>query len=203
MALTLPPPTDTGLSGPVKVRIGHIFADGRARLRWISPNADNPRLIGVRLDSYGPPMGQVKLSKAASQALRREHKSVAKRVRELQEQSQRLHALVEGADAELESARRLLRQLEEAMGKAPQLPFASLDEELRGRQLREIAIQLLRSHRRVGTVIHYKQWFALLEDAGIRVGGKSPIATFLTQISSTPEVESIRPRSGLYRLKPA
>jgi hypothetical protein len=135
------------------------------------------------------------------QALKRERKAVTKRVRDLQAQSDRLHSLVERAEAELGSAQRLLRQIDEAVGRAPQLPLEVLDDELRGRRLREVAVELLRLHRGVGSIIHYKQWFALLEDAGVRVGGKNPVATFLTQIAKAPQIESVRPRSGLYRLK--
>ena len=54
-----------------------------------------------------------------------------------------------------------------------------------------------------GTVIHYTEWLQLLSDEGIRVGGKDPRATLLTQINKSPYVEVVRPRSGLYRLKSA
>jgi hypothetical protein len=37
--------------------------------------------------------------------------------------------------------------------------------------------------------------------AGVRIGGKDPTATFLTQIVKSADIESVRPRSGLYRLK--
>ena len=39
----------------------------------------------------------------------------------------------------------------------------------------------------------------LLTAAGFRVAGRDPIATFLTQVGRANEVESVRPRSGLYR----
>ena len=44
-----------------------------------------------------------------------------------------------------------------------------------------------------------EKWFDLLTAAGFRVAGRDPIATFLTQVGRANEVESVRPRSGLYR----
>ncbi|MEJ7567760.1 MAG: hypothetical protein WKF41_05790 [Gaiellaceae bacterium] len=125
---------------------------------------------------------------------------IARRVAGLGEQSQRLHSLTERVDQELEDALRMLRGIEEMLGLAPQLSIDAFSGELRGRRLREIAVELLRQRRVPGDVVHYREWFDLLVAAGVRIAGKDPLATFLTQISQAPEVKSVRPRSGLYRL---
>jgi hypothetical protein len=140
------------------------------------------------------------LSEHVLEQVRREHPLVAQRVADLREQSQRLHALTESVDEELDDAMRMLRGVEEMLGVAPQLSLDAYSGELRGRRLREIAIQLLRQRRAPGEVVHYREWYELLTGIGIRVAGKDPLATFLTQVSQAPEVESVRPRSGLYRL---
>jgi hypothetical protein len=104
-------------------------------------------------------------------------------------------------DQEVETNARLLRQMDEMLGLSPQLSLEWLHGELRGHRLQEIAVQLLREKKGVGTIVHYRDWYDLVVDAGARVAGKDPVATFLTQIARAPGVESVRPRSGLYRLR--
>ena len=147
-----------------------------------------------------PHVSVIELSQRAQSVVAEERAAVAERIDELRRQSNALHALVVEADAELAGAERLLRQMDEVLGLEPQLPLDVLSEELRGRRLREVAVQILRSSRDVGVVIHYTEWFELVIAAGVTVGGKNPVATFLTQIAKDPAVESVRPRSGLYRL---
>jgi hypothetical protein len=89
------------------------------------------------------------------------------------------------------------------LGLAPQLSLESFHGELRGKKLQEIAIEVLRQRRGTEAVVHYKEWFDLLIEAGLRIAGRDPLATFLTQISRAPTVESVRPRSGLYKLRVA
>jgi hypothetical protein len=143
------------------------------------------------------------LSEKAHAIVADERAAVAARVAELQRQSQSLHALVAELDAELANAARLLRQMDEVLGTEPQLPLDTTDTELRGRRLREVAVDVLRAHRGPEATIHYTEWFELLTSAGVAIGGKNPIATFLTQIGKADAVESVRPRSGLYRLRAA
>lgn len=128
---------------------------------------------------------------------------VLSRVSELRRQSRTLHALVDEVDAELLNAERLLRHMNEVLGLEPQLPLDMLNQELRGKRLRDVAVQVLRARRHAGSVIHYTEWFDLVAEAGVKVGGKNPVATFLTQIAQAEGVESVRPRSGLYRLAAA
>lgn len=145
-------------------------------------------------------MAVEQLSEHILEQVRREHPVIAARVAELREQSQRLHALTERADEEFSEAARMLRGIEEMLGLAPQLSLDAFSGDLRGRRLREIAVEVLRQRRKPGEIVHYREWYELVVAAGIRVAGRDPLATFLTQISQAPEVRSVRPRSGLYRL---
>jgi hypothetical protein len=147
-----------------------------------------------------PPVATKHLSEHVLEQVRLEHPVVAARVADLREQSQRLHLLTERVDDELEEAMRMLRSIEEMLGLAPQLSLDAFHGELRGRRLRDIAVQILRQRRAPGDEVHYREWYDLVTGAGVRVAGKDPLATFLTQVSQAPGVESVRPRSGLYRL---
>ncbi len=137
-------------------------------------------------------------------ALARERKQVVARLQELQAQARRLHALVEQIDRDVDAATLLIRQMDEILGIAPQLAL-EVDDPLRGYELQRVAIDLLRRNpdAAAGAPVHYRNWYELLLQAGGRVAGKDPLATFLTQISRANEVESVRPRSGLYRLRTA
>lgn len=146
-------------------------------------------------------MALVELSGQARKVVAGEREAVVARVQDLRRQAELLHAVVDQVDSDLASAELLLRRMDEVLGVAPQLPFDALHEELRGQRLREVAVEVLRAKRSIGTVIHYREWFDLLSQHGLRVGGKDPMATFLTQIGKASAVESVKPRSGLYRLK--
>jgi hypothetical protein len=148
-------------------------------------------------------MAATHLSDHVLDQVRQEYPLVARRVEELRDQSQRLHTLTERVDEELEGAMRMLRSIEELLGIAPQLSIEAFSGDLRGRRLREIAVQTLRQRRGPGEVVHYREWYELVTGSGVRVAGKDPLATFLTQVSQAPEVESVKPRSGLYRLAAA
>jgi hypothetical protein len=145
-------------------------------------------------------MAVASISQHLSQQVRWERESVVARVQELREQSRRLHALTDQIDAELEESLRLQRGMDEMLGLAPQLSLDASDGELRGKRLREIAIEILRQSTFAEQTIHYRDWYQLVLAAGIRVAGKDPIATFLTQIARAEGVVSLGRRSGLYRL---
>jgi hypothetical protein len=142
------------------------------------------------------------LSDHVQEVVAQEREIVAARLEALRAQSTRLHELVDKVDTDVADTARLLRRMDEMLGIAPQL---SLDAhgELRGQKLQEIAVELLRQKKGVGVEVHYRDWYGLLLEAGLIVGGKDPLATFLTQIGRAPKVESVRPRSGLYRLRAA
>lgn len=148
-------------------------------------------------------MAVVQLSEAVRKAVEREREVVAGRLEALRGQAERLHLLVEQVDRDVQETARLLRGMDEMLGLAPQLSIDAAHGDLRGQRLREIAVELLCQKKGVGAVIHYKEWFELLQEAGLQVAGRDPIATFLTQIARAPGVESVRPRSGLYRLRSA
>lgn len=133
----------------------------------------------------------------------REREVVAGRLTALREQSQRLQALTALIDHDVEETARLLRSIEEILGTAPQLSLDALNREVRGQKLRELAVTVLRQKKGRGATIHYRDWYDLVVGTGIKVGGKDPLAAFLTQVSRADGVESVRPRSGLYRLQAA
>jgi hypothetical protein len=142
------------------------------------------------------------LSKQVRKMVERERDAVAARLDALREQSQRLHVLTEVIDHDVEETARLLRGIDEMLGTAPQLSLEALNGEVRGQKLRELAVEVLHQKGR-GASIHYRDWYDLVVGTGIKVGGKNPLAAFLTQVSRADGVESVRPRSGLYRLRAA
>jgi hypothetical protein len=141
------------------------------------------------------------LTARAHSVIESERSRLTKRADELGPLSHQLRQLLEQIESELRENARRLRELDEHLGRAPQLPIDALDDELFGRRLREVAVEVLRQHRSEGQPIHYRQWLELVLQSGVRVGGKNPAATFLTQITKAEDIESVRPRSGLYRLK--
>jgi hypothetical protein len=143
------------------------------------------------------------LSEHVRQSVEREREVVSQRLAGLQDQAARVRAVADALEADAAETARLLRNIDEMLGLAPQLSLDGLHGELRGQKLQQIAVELLRQRRGAGAVVHYREWFDLLLHAGIKVGGRDPLATFLTQIGRAPGVESVRPRSGLYRLKTA
>jgi hypothetical protein len=96
-----------------------------------------------------------------------------------------------------------LRDLEELLGRAPQLRLDLQTQELQGQQLRQEAVRILVEARGARQPIHYREWYSLLRDRGIVATGKDPLATFLTQIIRSPLVERVDGKSGVYRVDPA
>ena len=113
-------------------------------------------------------MAVATLSDYVQQVVSGERELVASRLDALRDQSARLHELVERVDADVEETRRLLRRMDEMLGIAPQLSFETQGE-LRGQKLQAIAVQLLREREVPGTVVHYRDWYQLVLDAGVRV----------------------------------
>lgn len=93
-----------------------------------------------------------------------------------------------------------IRELGEVLEIEDQLSITALTEELRGDRLREIAADVLWRHFKVGDVVHYKEWQALVVSEGHRIGGKNSAATFLTQVARETTVERVGRRTGLYKL---
>jgi hypothetical protein len=123
---------------------------------------------------------------------------MAVNVAEQCDRAERLQKLADDARVQAEAQESALRELGELLGIDPQLSLEQLDSRLRGQRLQEIAVRVLSERHPDGEPIHYKQWYALLREAGYSIGGKDPQATFLASISRSPHVRSVRRRSGLY-----
>lgn len=148
-------------------------------------------------------VGAPSLSEPLRGAAEAERALVADRVAELREQARRMHELAAAFDEDLAANLRLLGQLDELLGIAPQMTMTEADEALRGQRLRDVAIQILKRHKGGAVAVHYREWYELVVHEGHRVAGKDPVATFLTQVSRADEVEPVGRRSGLYRLRAA
>jgi hypothetical protein len=69
---------------------------------------------------------------------------------------------------------------------------------IKGAELRRVAGQLLWTAQR-GREIHYREWFERVIAEGYAIGGKDPVASFLTNIRDSPAV--VRGSTqGYYRL---
>lgn len=122
---------------------------------------------------------------------------------------QTLHAQIEELDAQLaELAERdlLIERLSgvNAHSEAHATPSAQppADEDrmvLRGPAIRQTAVKLLLDDPRHPQALHYRDWFALLDQGGYAVAGKDPLAVFLTQLSRSPVVRR-GTQSGVYEL---
>ncbi|MHB1468290.1 MAG: hypothetical protein ACYCU0_03980 [Solirubrobacteraceae bacterium] len=132
-----------------------------------------------------------------------EFRRLAARVAQQRERAGQLRALADHAEAQADRDERMLEEIAGVTGLAAQLQLEDIDPRLRGPRLEEIAVELLRRSRADDQPIHYREWFALLRAAGHYVGGKDPLATFLSQINRSAQVERVGPRSGLYRLRAA
>src|SRR6266516_155377 len=126
---------------------------------------------------------------------------MAARLVEAQERVDHFETLAAEAREEAKALADSIRAIEEVAGLAPQLAMCEISEELRGERLREVALELLQRLSASGDPVHYRIWFEALVQAGFRVSGRDPLATFLTQITRIDNVESVGRRSGLYRLR--
>lgn len=133
-------------------------------------------------------------------ALLDEYEDLARSIAEQRERAERLSDLAEQAAAQADKQEHSLRDLGQLLGIDPQLCLEQLDARLRGQRLQEIAVQVLVESHPAGEPIHYKQWYALLREAGYAIGGKDPLATFLSSISRADDVVAMGKRSGLYAI---
>jgi len=105
---------------------------------------------------------------------------------------------------ELRERQRLLGMLVEGRERDDESPIPAAGTgaatPLRGRRLRLIAAQLL--WRSVGKQeVYYREWFEQLVQAGYAVGGRDPLASFLTNVRDSPAVVHGQTQ-GFYRLDP-
>lgn len=143
------------------------------------------------------------ISKTLEGALETQYEELSRRLVEHRERAELLKRLADQAAAQADADERLLEELAGTLGIACQLRIEQLDRRLRGQRLQEIAVDILASRLEPGQKVHYRQWFAWVEEEGFKVLGKDPLATFLGQISRSPRVVSAGRRTGLYLLKAA
>jgi hypothetical protein len=141
------------------------------------------------------------LSENFVEAAKAEREKLAVRLTETKERVEHFETLAAEARQEAEWLARSMRDIEEMLGISSQIAIYEIDEELRGQRLREVALDVLRDRAGDGEPIHYRAWFDALVEAGYRVTGKDPLATFLTHVSRIDRVEPVGRRSGLYRLR--
>jgi len=117
------------------------------------------------------------------------------------ERARRLREIAERATDQVAADERMVRALAEVLGVSQQATIHDLGGAIRGQRLREVAVEILARRCRPGEDIHYRDWYALLEQEGLVVAGRDPLATFLAQISRADSVEAVGGRSGRYRLR--
>jgi hypothetical protein len=146
---------------------------------------------------------------SAVPALSEEFKAAAlaerERLQTEQEQAQakvgQLRADLAVAEEDAQLVAMKIREIEELLGIARQLSLAGEEGELRGARLREVALYVLQEQ--VGTEpVHYRRWYELVS-ASYRIGGKDPLATFLSAVSRMAGIQKVGQRTGMYRLLPA
>jgi len=148
-----------------------------------------------------------------------EREQLARHRRELLEARESLRAELERIEGSLEELAERETLLDRLTGPAPRKSGPHGEEEglarraaehgvgdedeamtvLRGPAIRREAVRVLLAHPQRPEALHYREWFALLHDAGFQVAGKDPLATFLTQLSRSPAVHKST-QAGVYEL---
>lgn len=135
---------------------------------------------------------------------REEADRLSVRATELRARGERWLARAHAVLAEAESLESQVRDLDELLGRAPQLRIDLQTGELQGQQLRDAAARILMQRRGPGVPIHYREWYELFIESGLAAGGKDPLATFLTQITRSPIVSRVEGgEGGIYLLDPS
>jgi hypothetical protein len=130
-------------------------------------------------------------------------RAVAAERAELERHRARLHAEAEELRAALARIEHGLTEIDERcellerLAPPPAEPEEHDEQLLRGPAIRETAVKLLVEQDR--DTIHYREWFELLTNTGHEIGGKDPLAVFLTQISRSPTVRR-GSGAGVYEL---
>jgi len=126
--------------------------------------------------------------------------ALVERIEELQRRVELHRTVFERLTEQLANEQRLLREIEELQDRRPQLRLERLDRELKGRRLQEVAVDVLRRRAGPDAVVHYREWFSMLQAEGFEVGGRNPVNTFLTNVNRSASVQRVGERSGLYCL---
>lgn len=103
-----------------------------------------------------------------------------------------------GAEAEVSEVEAGLAALLPLLGEDSPSPMPTPGA-LRGRAIREVAIEVLLRRGPDAGPIHYRRWLALVEVEADPVAGKRPEAVFLNQVTRHPLVRSTT-RRGFYEL---
>jgi len=146
--------------------------------------------------------GAVDFSEAFAATAREEAERLRVRALELRARGERW---VERGEEALSEAARLetrVRELDEMLGRAPQMRLDLQTEALRGQRLRAAAVAVLVEQVGTRKPIHYREWYRLLTDRGLIAAGKDPVATFLTQITRSPLIERVGGKGGVYQVDP-
>ena len=143
-------------------------------------------------------------SAALVRAARTEDERIARELQRLDRRRDALRAELAEVDRDvsaLRERRRLLEALADGNERgAPDAAAATAPRLLRGRDLRRVAGTVLWRASGEGE-IQYRDWFELVLAAGYAIGGKDPIAAFLTNVRGSPAV--VRgSEPGYYRLDP-
>jgi hypothetical protein len=159
----------------------------------------------ARITGFAPEVSQ-RLQGAASaerRRIERELSGLSRRLDALHTESQTLLAQRE----QLHERLRVLNLLadgdaRDASSTPPNLPAPLPGVVLKGRQIREIAVLALMQTADGRRPIYYRDWYRLLTERGIRVSGRDPEASFLTQITRSPVVART-PKPGWYQIEPS
>lgn len=133
-------------------------------------------------------------------ALLAERQGLLGRIEQTREQVEGMRRILEELQRRLDQDEHVLHEIDEVLGREPQLRLDDAHVRLRGRRLEEIALEVLSEERGPEAEVHYREWFELLRQRGFLVAGKEPVNTFLAQINRSGAVEKIGRRSGRYRL---
>lgn len=133
-------------------------------------------------------------------ALLAERQGLVGRIEQKREQLEGMRRIVEELEQSLGQDEHVLREIDEVLGREPQLRLDDAHVRLRGRRLEEVALEVLAEERGPDAEVHYREWFELLRQKGFLVAGKEPVNTFLAQINRSGAVEKIGRRTGRYRL---
>jgi hypothetical protein len=133
---------------------------------------------------------------------------VQRQMSTIEQRRDALHAQLAEVDAELESYARRKQLLEELVfveqvdpvTEVPRTASRPIRRAIKGAELRRVAARQLWTSQGEQEV-HYRDWFERLIAAGYAIGGKDPLASFLTNIRDSPAVTR-GSRQGYYRLDP-
>lgn len=157
-------------------------------------------VLVVRLPAYDHSVETGFGGKDLTSSLRSEFELLSERVVQQREQADRLRRLADQVEEQTGRDEHLLAEMAAALGLSAQLRIDDLSPRLRGQRLQEVAVEILQTRWEIDEDIHYREWFDLVQAEGYKIGGKDPLATFLSQIHRADAVEGIGNRSGRYRL---